>query len=105
MFCPKCGSILTPKKENSKKTMVCSCGYKTTKIKMASLKETISKKEKKVEVVDKGKLQILPKTKARCPKCDHDEAYYWLVQTRAGDEAETKFLRCTKCSHTWREYD
>ncbi|MBI2108536.1 transcription factor S, partial [Candidatus Woesearchaeota archaeon] len=32
-------------------------------------------------------------------------AYFWLVQTRAGDEPETKFLRCEKCSHTWRDYD
>ena len=102
MFCPKCGSILMPKREDSKKTLACSCGYKTTDIKMTSLKETISiKKENKVEVVVKEKLQILPKTKARCPKCNHNEAYFWLVQTRAGDEPETKFLKCTKCGHTW----
>ncbi|PJB94591.1 transcription factor S, partial [Candidatus Pacearchaeota archaeon CG_4_9_14_0_8_um_filter_35_24] len=24
--------------------------------------------------------------------------------TRAADESETKFYRCTKCDHTWREY-
>jgi len=105
MFCPKCGSILMPKKESGKKVMTCSCGYKTTDMEIAALKETISKKEKKVEVIDKEKLQTLPKTKAKCPKCGHNEAYFWLVQTRAGDEAETKFLRCVKCNHTWRDYD
>ncbi|PIO07920.1 transcription factor S, partial [Candidatus Pacearchaeota archaeon CG10_big_fil_rev_8_21_14_0_10_35_219] len=31
-------------------------------------------------------------------------AYFWTMQTRAADESETKFYRCTKCDHTWREY-
>ncbi|MEK6946569.1 MAG: transcription factor S, partial [Nanoarchaeota archaeon] len=35
----------------------------------------------------------------------HKTAYFWLVQTRAGDEPETKFLKCEKCGHTWRDYD
>ncbi len=105
MFCPKCGSILIPKKESNKRIMACSCGYKTTKIVTTTLKETMNEKENKVEVVDKGKLQTLPKTRAKCPKCGNEEAYFWLVQTRAGDEPETKFLRCSKCSHTWRDYD
>ena len=94
-----------PRKEGSKKMFVCSCGYKTTKTENATLKETVNKKEDKIEVIDKGKLQTLPKIKASCPKCNHNEAYYWLVQTRAGDEPETKFLKCVKCNHTWRDYD
>ena len=39
-----------------------------------------------------------------CPKCGHTSAYFWEVQTRASDEPETKFLRCEKCRHTWRDY-
>lgn len=105
MFCPKCGSILMPKKEGSKKMLVCSCGYKTTKVGDTTLKEIINKKESKIEVIDRNKVQTLPKMKVNCPKCSHEEAYYWLVQTRAGDEPETKFLKCVKCSHTWRDYD
>jgi len=105
MFCPKCGSILLPKKEGSKKTLVCSCGYKTSKLDTFIIKETLEKKEKDVEVIDKETLEILPKTKVSCPKCGNNEAYFWLVQTRAGDEPETKFLKCTKCKHTWRDYD
>ncbi|MCJ2562923.1 MAG: transcription factor S, partial [Candidatus Thermoplasmatota archaeon] len=27
-----------------------------------------------------------------------------LRQTRAADEPETRIYRCTKCSHTWREF-
>lgn len=105
MFCPKCGSILLPKKENSKRFLVCSCGYKTNDLDNATLKEVVKEKEKEVEVIDRGELQTLPKIKVECPKCKHNEAYYWTVQTRAGDEGETQFFRCTKCGHTWREYD
>ena len=105
VFCPRCGSILLPKKEGSKKMFVCSCGYKTNKVEDVKIKEAVSKKEKDVEVVDKGKLDTLPKTKVECSKCGNNEAYFWTVQTRAGDEPETKFLKCTKCEHTWRDYD
>jgi len=45
-----------------------------------------------------------PKTNEECPKCKHKEAYYWLVQTRAADEAATRFFKCVKCMHTWRAY-
>ncbi|GAI81579.1 unnamed protein product, partial [marine sediment metagenome] len=34
----------------------------------------------------------------------NEKAYFWSVQTRSGDEAETKFFKCTKCEFTWREY-
>ena len=105
MSCPKCGSILVPKKEDSKKLFACSCGYKTSQLTGTTIKETVTHTEKEVEVIDKGELQTLPKTTAECPKCHHMTAYFWLVQTRAGDEPETKFLRCEKCEHTWRDYD
>ncbi len=105
MFCAKCGSILLPKKEGSKKLLACSCGYKTSNVAQAKIKETIDNKEPPVEVISKGELETLPKTKVQCPKCNHDTAYFWLVQTRAGDEPETKFLRCKKCEHTWRDYN
>ena len=45
-----------------------------------------------------------PLSDAECPKCGHNKAYFWLQQTRAGDEPETKFMKCEKCKHTWRDY-
>jgi len=105
MFCPKCGSILVPKKEDNKRVLACSCGYKTDKTSGATIKEITGKKSRRVEVVEHGELDTLPKTEAECPKCGNKEAHYWLVQTRAGDEPETKFLKCTKCEHTWRDYN
>jgi len=105
MFCPKCGSVLLPKKEGSKKVLVCSCGYKSSNVEQTKITETITKKEKDVEVIHKEDVNILPKTQEVCEKCGNKEAFYWTIQTRAGDEPETKFLRCTKCKHTWRDYD
>jgi len=104
MFCPKCGSILKPKKADGKNVMACSCGHVNKNVK-GILVEEVKKKSKGIEVVEKSEIETLPKTYAECPKCKHKTAYYWLVQTRAGDEAETKFLKCEKCKHTWREYD
>jgi len=105
MFCPKCGSLLKPKLEGSKRVMVCSCGYKS-KDASATISEKTKKKEKELEVVEKGRdLETLPVMEAKCEKCGNNKAYFWLIQTRAGDEPETKFLRCAKCGHTWRDYD
>ena len=104
-FCPKCKSILIPKKEEDKVVMHCSCGY-TSKSSGGSIKEEkkVGEEKAEVEVVDKD-YETLPVTKEKCDTCGNDKAYYWLVQTRSADEAATKFLRCTKCKHTWRDYD
>jgi len=103
MFCPKCGAILVPKKDGDKKIMACSCGYKNRKPEHMEIKEEIEE-QKKVEVVEGDETDSLPKTEVECPKCKNKEAHFWTVQTRAGDEPETKFLKCTKCKHTWRDY-
>ena len=103
MFCPKCGSILMPKTKNNKRIIECSCGYKEKDIsKFKKIKEVI-KQGKDIGVVDEN-IEILPMITEECPKCKHNKAYYWTVQTRAGDEPETKFLKCEKCKHIWRDY-
>jgi len=102
MFCPRCGSILTQQKDKNKTYIGCSCGYilKSGKV---EVKEEVKTKTQKVEIIDANH-EALPETEAECPKCGNKKAYFWLVQTRAGDEPETKFLKCTKCKHTWRDY-
>lgn len=59
---------------------------------------------KEVGVVREKDTDVFPVVNAICSKCGHKEAYFWTSQTRSGDEAETRFFRCTKCKHTWREY-
>ena len=106
MFCPKCGSILMPKKEGNKTISACSCGYKSQDKELGKMKETVKNKSKKVEIIhDKEKYETLPKMKVECPKCGNQEAHFWEVQTRAADEPATKFMKCTKCKHIWRDYN
>lgn len=100
LFCPKCGAILKPKQEKGKRFLACSCGYTNRKEK-ASFSETVENKEE-IEVVEEND-DALPTTEVECPQCGHMKAGYWTAQTRAGDEAETKFMKCLKCSHTWRD--
>lgn len=100
MFCPKCGSILFPKKEKNKSILLCSCGY-SKKAENLTTREVLEK-EKIIEPVEE--IETLPLASAKCPKCGHNRAYYWLVQTRAGDEPETKFYKCEKCKSVWRDY-
>lgn len=104
-FCPKCGSIMIPKSRKKTKSFTCgSCDYRTKQKPTLTLKEkVVLQKKDEIEIIDK-KIDVLPKTEEECPKCKNKEAYYWTVQTRAGDESETRFLECTKCKHRWRSY-
>ncbi len=102
-FCPKCGSLMIVTSEG----YVCPrCGYKETTKVEGKLTEKIENKEERAFGIVEQKVEMLPKVRGViCPKCGNDEAYYWTVQTRAGDEAETRFYKCTKCGFVWREYD
>ena len=99
-FCPKCGCVLIEKRKN----FGCArCGYTAKgKVKIESTEEVHEKKE--TAVIKEKDTEVMPVTAAVCPKCGHKEAYFWTSQTRSGDEAETRFFRCVKCKHTWREY-
>jgi len=103
MFCPECGSILIPKEKSGKKILSCSCGYSKTpeKDESTELKEAVAE-PKKIEVIEN--LNVNPKIRIKCEKCDNDAAYFWTQQTRGADEPETRFFKCTKCNFTWREY-
>jgi DNA-directed RNA polymerase subunit M len=104
-FCPKCGNLMLPKK--SSKGLILECGkcgnvvegkgdeYKLTK--------DVEIKKSSTEVIE-DKQVGLPTARVTCPKCENDKAYYWIRQTRAGDEPSTRFYRCVKCGHIWREY-
>jgi transcription factor S len=99
-FCPKCGSVLVPKRKN----FGCArCNYSTKEKVNLSSSEKMEEK-KKIEIVSQKGSEISPIIAENCKKCDNKKAFFWTVQTRAGDEAETKFFKCTKCKHTWREY-
>jgi len=92
-----------PKKEGSKTILQClKCGYREA-AQSAEIRERNKTKEKEIEVVHEEH-ETMPVADADCPKCGNDKAYFFTQQTRASDEPETKFYRCTKCKHTWRDY-
>ncbi|HIH26085.1 transcription factor S [Candidatus Woesearchaeota archaeon] len=94
IFCPKCDNLLMPKDGKMK----CSCGYTSVESKITEKK----KKSDDIVVVDKNE-ENLPRMPTDCT-CGNTEAYFWTKQTRGGDEPETRFFKCTKCSKVWREY-
>ena len=95
-FCPKCGSMLIGKKCNR-------CDYVSENdVKLETSQKMDTKKE--VVCINEGDHESDPIVKINCTKCNHTEAYFWTRQTRSGDEAETRFFKCIKCKHTWREY-
>lgn len=104
MFCKKCGSLVLPKKEGNKTITQCSCGYKSNEDVKTTIKEEVKQEEKLQKAVEED-FETSPITDAKCLKCHHKKAYFWEVQTRAADEAPTKFLKCVKCKHTWRDYN
>jgi len=99
-FCQKCGSVLEEKRKN----FGCvRCGHTVKgKIKIQSnekIQETME-----VGVVKEKDTDVFPIVLNECQKCNNKESYFWTSQTRSGDEAETRFFKCTKCKNTWREY-
>ena len=104
-FCKKCGGLMVPEKGPRKIYLICrNCSYKKEMEKNDFKFGKSIKKKRDILVIEK-EVQTLPKVKVQCPKCGNMEAYWWLQQTRSIDEAQTRFLKCTKCGYTWREYD
>jgi DNA-directed RNA polymerase subunit M len=102
-FCDKCGGILVLKKTKKGVEYACRiCGKKYSKGSKIKISEKVSK-EGNIRIVEQRR-EELPITEIVCSKCGNKEAYWWLQQTRAIDEPPTRFYKCTKCNHTWREY-
>ena len=92
---------MMPKHQQGKHVLACSCGY-VQESEIVKMSES-GKGHREVVAVEKD-IEVHPRVEAECLKCKHSEAFTWEKQTRAGDEPPTKFLQCTKCKHTWRDY-
>ena len=112
-FCPKCDSRLRNRQEEQ--TLTClKCGHiivaenNVGNTSTASIVSTVSNydyTDDTLKIMDSDKqIEGLPSTNIECPKCQNNLAFWWMLQTRSADEATTQFYRCTKCSHTWRNY-
>lgn len=108
-FCPKCGMrLILSRKATNKNVLVCpKCDYRKTidKEELAPQKVVNRSTQEQIAVIgeEEAKINTMPTVKIECPKCGHNEAYWWMVQTRGADESPTQFFRCTQCSYTWRE--
>jgi DNA-directed RNA polymerase subunit M len=106
-FCDVCGNLLIVKNDKNKKFLYCrNCGKKFELQEGDTFLLTTkgNEKQKEVSVITHRESEFSI-TKVLCPKCQNMEDAEWtLIQTRAGDEPPTRFYRCLKCGHVWREY-
>lgn len=112
-FCPQCGSVMVPVKRGNGVVLVCrACGYEevpdSSSAELYSVRMQVERKpsDRILVLTDKdiAERSNLPIITAKCPRCGHDKAYWWMIQTRSADEPSTRFYRCVKCGYTWREY-
>ncbi|MCD6458461.1 MAG: transcription factor S [Thermofilum sp. ex4484_82] len=106
-YCPRCGTLLRPQKTDNGIILVCPhCQFREENLSNDSyrIKNKVYHHPSQKFYVAEDEI-LLPRTKIICPKCGNNEAYYWMRQTRSGDEPATRFFKCTKCGYTWREYD
>ena len=99
-FCEKCGGMILV---NDGKASCASCGYRMKKKPKIMTSEKI-KDKKPIAVIKEKDSNVYPVVNMICPKCKNEKSYFWTIQTRAGDESETKFYKCVSCTHTWRAY-
>ncbi len=100
MFCPKCKSMLVPTKDGKRHCPKCDVDVESKGGPGLVIQEPTRRELKVIE----GNSPTLPIEEIECAKCKNGEAYWRIEQTRAADEPPTLIFRCTKCSHTWRQY-
>lgn len=105
MFCPECGKLM---KARDGKFVCTKCGHEESisKEEKDQMKKVAYMQENDILIVDGDEnIGTKPTIQITCPNCGHNLAEWWLRQLRSADESEVRFFRCTKCHHTWREYD
>jgi DNA-directed RNA polymerase subunit M len=111
-FCPSCGKKLIPQKKTEGKKVVLllscpKCGYEKRATRpITNVPKILNHSpQERIAVLGKReqKLRTLPTIRIKCPRCENNLAYVWMVQVRKLDDSSTQFFRCTRCSYTLRE--
>ncbi|KAA6381967.1 MAG: DNA-directed RNA polymerase III subunit RPC11 [Streblomastix strix] len=105
-FCPNCANLLVvePNQQNSLRFSCPTCAY--VKYINGQLRQEVPLIRKKVDDVlgTEESMKTAETTNlAQCPRCGHNEAYHFEMQTRSADEPATHFYKCVKCKKNWRE--
>ena len=104
-FCPKCESRLKKNNDGSLSCPKCKFVKEGTAKVQAEKSEEVNSEFLVMDESDLSKAKGLESTvPIDCEKCHNKEGVSWTFQTRSADEPETKFYRCVKCNHTWRDY-
>ena len=119
IFCPECGTLAFPESDGSIRCPNGRCSYvgaakKTVRLNSGEEIDTSDARSKSAasslkhltEVIDDSEQHrgVLTTGMYVCPKCEENDVYAELKQTRASDEPETRILSCKSCNHGWREY-
>ena len=112
-FCPKCGAILSSKRQKDGTiSIVClTCGHtesidKKNRHRFREKQKVSTQKKMETIIIenDDGQPRTAAMVNEQCPKCGKTPVYSWQMQTRSADEPPTTFFRCPACGHSWRFY-
>ncbi|KAK8440636.1 RNA polymerase III C11 subunit [Candidozyma auris] len=107
-FCPYCSNMLLMSQGedalNKLQCPTCPYEFRISGFQMFERK-ILPRKEVDDVLGGDGAWDNVDQTTAQCPvdSCGNDKAYFFQLQIRSADEPMTTFLKCTKCSHQWRE--
>jgi len=97
MFCPDCGSILTPKKIKVHISYTCKCGFSEIKPFSENVKIKENPKHTRVEVIDD--INRVAVHDHICVKCGYDKAEIIDKGQMYSDEDDVILFKCGKCGH------
>jgi DNA-directed RNA polymerase subunit M len=102
-FCPQCKKLAYPV-DGKLQCKNPSCGWRSDAVLQSKVVVNTPINQREQRVILEKKEEARPEQVITCPKCQHDKAYFHLMQTRKSDEPPTQINECVKCGHSWREY-
>ncbi|XAR53936.1 DNA-directed RNA polymerase [Bertholletia excelsa] len=108
-FCPTCGMLLQyelPHMNRPARLFCPTCPYVSHIESKVKLKRRAQLVRKEIEpIFSEDDMENAPTTEATCPDpdCSFGKAAFQEFQTRSADEPASRFYKCLKCGHTWRE--
>ncbi|KAK4526844.1 hypothetical protein GAYE_SCF28MG4762 [Galdieria yellowstonensis] len=105
LFCRWCHNLLLLERQQDSYRFVCrTCPfYYQVEGKMERKLFGLQKKQEADVLGGDKQWELADQTDAMCPRCSHQRAYFFQMQTRSADEPMSTFYRCVECGHQWKE--